>query len=151
MIGGTLLGIICWMAQVVGKAIVDVVETGSWWTIYIGFPLTLALIHFHPRTPDDCPCFEDAVAIISVLFGATVGHVLEQHISPPPGSGVWSLGIFWGIVFNFVKVAGGLAAIVVWRLIAKPTCLRIFPVIFRAVSKAFDTELPHRPFYTPAT
>lgn len=113
--------------------------------------MTLALIHFHPRTPDDCPCFEDAVAILSVIFGCTVGHMLEHYFPLPKGSGVWSLGIFWGLFFNIVKIACGLVAIVVWRLIAKPTCLRVFPVIFRAVSKALDTELPHRPFYAPAT
>lgn len=77
--------------------------------------------------------------------------MLEHYFPLPKGSGVWSFGLFWGLFFTILKIMCGLVAIVVWRLIAKPTCLRLFPVIFRAVSKALDTELPHRPFYAPAT
>lgn len=141
----------CWLGQVFGKALIDWADTGSFWVVGVLFPLTLALIHYHPRTPDDCPCFEDAVAIISVIFGTVVGELFDVHHPLPEGSGVWSMGLFWGLVFNLAKIAAGLVAIVVWRLIAKSTCLRAFPVIFRFVSKAFDAELPHRPFYTPAT
>ena len=41
-------------------------------------PLTLVttslfLIHVHPETVDDCPCFEDSIAIISAILGISLG------------------------------------------------------------------------------
>ena len=37
-------------------------------------PLTLWAVHQHPQPVDDCPCFEDAIAFMSVLMGAFVGR-----------------------------------------------------------------------------
>lgn len=33
-------------------------------------PLCLLLVHYHPQPVDDCPCFEDAIAFVSVILGA---------------------------------------------------------------------------------
>lgn len=32
-------------------------------------PLCLLLVHYHPQPVDDCPCFEDAIAFVSVILG----------------------------------------------------------------------------------
>ena len=37
-------------------------------------PLTLWAVHQHPQPVDDCPCFEDAIAFMSVLMGAFVAR-----------------------------------------------------------------------------
>jgi hypothetical protein len=37
-------------------------------------PLTLAAVHYHPQPVDDCPCFEDAIAVLAVVFGTFTGH-----------------------------------------------------------------------------
>ena len=33
-------------------------------------PFCLLLVHYHPQPVDDCPCFEDAIAFVSVILGA---------------------------------------------------------------------------------
>jgi len=33
-------------------------------------------VHFHPQPVDDCPCFEDAIAFVSVILG---GFVARWH------------------------------------------------------------------------
>ena len=38
------------------------------------FPLTLFIIHYHPEPVEDCPCFEDSIAMLSVMLGVFVGH-----------------------------------------------------------------------------
>jgi hypothetical protein len=39
-------------------------------------PLTLAAVHYHPEPVDDCPCFEDSIAVLAVILGITTGHWL---------------------------------------------------------------------------
>jgi len=112
-------------------------------------PLTLALIHYHPETPDDCPCFEDAIAILSVILGVTLGHLNRVRNPVLPAPGLWRYGLFWGLVIAVIRIIVGIACIVVWRLIAKNTFLRVLPPVFRFTSKV--VSLPTRKFYTPAT
>lgn len=38
----------------------------------VAIPLCLFLVHRHPQPVDDCPCFEDAIAFVSVLMGEYV-------------------------------------------------------------------------------
>lgn len=37
-------------------------------------PFTLFLVFYHPAPAEDCPCFEDAVAFVSVFAGILVGR-----------------------------------------------------------------------------
>jgi hypothetical protein len=37
-------------------------------------PFTLAAVHYHPQPVDDCPCFEDAIAVLAVVLGTFSGH-----------------------------------------------------------------------------
>jgi hypothetical protein len=37
-------------------------------------PLGLFLVHAHTEPIDDCPCFEDAIAFVSVIMGTTLGR-----------------------------------------------------------------------------
>lgn len=41
---------------------------------YAVVPLTLAAVHYHPQPVDDCPCFEDAIAVLAVVLGTFMGH-----------------------------------------------------------------------------
>lgn len=40
----------------------------------ISIPLILALVHYHPEPVDDCPCFEDAIAVLGVTLGGLMGQ-----------------------------------------------------------------------------
>ncbi|KAJ7742179.1 sphingosine-1-phosphate phosphatase [Mycena maculata] len=132
-------------------------------------PLALLAVNQHPQPVDDCPCFEDAIAVGSVALGMFVGRWgavrWGAHVPGPgvvmPGSG-WALGpagwatiergwgdvgVWWGAAV--LKMVFGILAIFAWRLIAKAALHRALPPTFRFLATLM--RLPHRRFYTPAT
>lgn len=108
-------------------------------------------MHYHPETPDDCPCFEDAIAILAVICGSFLGHLDAARNAPHLGPSIWIHGPFWGMVTSLIRIVVGISLIFTWRLVAKSACLRMLPTIFRIVSRVFDRPLPTRRFYTAAT
>lgn len=65
------------------------------------------MVNQHPVPIDDCPCFEDAIAFVSVLMGSLLGrwHAVRYGFDQSffatsmPGSDVlgWTdRGIWWG-------------------------------------------------------
>ncbi|KAF6753714.1 sphingosine-1-phosphate phosphatase [Ephemerocybe angulata] len=111
------------------------------------------------------------ILIPLVVLGATVGlwgmkrHGIAVELNGPsimPGSG-WvrdAAGLWlqvertWGDVavwwmLSLLKMATGILAIFVWRIVAKSALHLILPPTFRLLSKAFS--LPNRRFYIPAT
>lgn len=43
-------------------------------------PFCLLLVHRHPEPVDDCPCFEDAIAFMSVVMGEYLTRwYMAQH------------------------------------------------------------------------
>ncbi|GMK56246.1 hypothetical protein CspeluHIS016_0300860 [Cutaneotrichosporon spelunceum] len=153
VIGGTLLGTICWVIWVVfGTMIGAWIESGSLSVPIVMVPLTLGLVHYHPETPDDCPCFEDAIAILAVILGVSMGWLLSVR-EPQLGVSinVWRYGILWAIPAIILRVVLGIGTIFLWRLVMKRTLLTVLPPAFRLFSKVLDVPLPTRRFYLPAT
>ncbi|KAG1721651.1 PAP2 superfamily-domain-containing protein [Suillus lakei] len=161
---GVFLGVIIWGAYVIMK------ETfGNWLAIFLliffSVPLTiipicLLLVHYHPHPVDDCPCFEDAIAFVSVFLGIALcrwhsvySGVDERFLSsvmPGPQGAVWTwedTASWWTLAC--AKVTVGILVIFVWRIFAKSLLHLVLPPIFRLLASSFD--LPHRRFYTPAT
>lgn len=136
----------------------------------LSIPLTIALVHFHPEPVDDCPCFEDAIAVLSCTMGSFVGHwqvakAGMTHLMSDHGS-IMSGGFLSGIIIavyrvvfgmlrgsldGFFSSCTGLGVMIVWRIIAKSTFLRILPPIFRQADRLFDLDLTTRRFYKAAT
>ena len=58
-------------------------------------PFTLFLIIIHPVPVEDCPCFEDSVAFVSVFAGILVGRNLCHD-----NFGDSTIGDFWGNPFD---------------------------------------------------
>ncbi|KAF4616785.1 hypothetical protein D9613_008874 [Agrocybe pediades] len=145
------------------------IENGGWEVPLILIPLCLLAVHHHPQPVDDCPCFEDAIAILSVYLGALVsrwaasysgsGTAFTNVITPGSGwileAGRWvqlergwnDVAIWWLIAA--AKMIVGILTIFVWRLLAKSALHIILPPTFRLLARVF--RLPHRRFYTPAT
>jgi hypothetical protein len=79
----------------------------------ITIPVTLACVHFHPNPVDPCPCFEDAIAIMSVMLGGILS-VWREHWS---GDGVpralqysiFSHGHVVGVLFGIERVVIGMS------------------------------------------
>ncbi|EJT99372.1 acid phosphatase/Vanadium-dependent haloperoxidase [Dacryopinax primogenitus] len=120
----------------------------------------LLLINQHPEPVDDCPCFEDAIAFVSVVMGTTLGRWHGSQAGLDAESGFfhsltpgWQLANLndWLTFFGFalLKMLVGIAAIFLWRLVMKTVLLAMLPPFYRIISHV--VTLPTRRFYTPAT
>lgn len=103
-----------------GAWIEDWIERAGWEVALILVPLCLFAVHVHPQPVDDCPCFEDAIAILSVVLGALVSHwaLVFSHTLPMskvvvmPGSG-WILELG-----QWVQVERGWSDVLLWWAVA---------------------------------
>lgn len=133
------------------------------------------MVNQHPVPIDDCPCFEDAIAFVSVLMGSLLGRWHAVHYgfgasffgSTMPGSagsgwadrGMWwsaaTVKMVFGTSFTFrtceysIYTREGILVIFTWRILAKSVLHMILPPTFRLLAQGFT--LPNRRFYTPAT
>ncbi|OCH86020.1 hypothetical protein OBBRIDRAFT_738818 [Obba rivulosa] len=156
---GVFLGTFIWGVQVLfGKAFDTWVKTSGWLVPAIVIPTCLLLVHRHPQPVDDCPCFEDAIAFVSVIMGEVVAQwYMVRHgyddsffSTAVPGNlhGSW-MDAFTRISNLSIKMILGVLIIFAWRIFAKSLFHLILPPTFRFLAQLFT--LPHRRFYTPAT
>ncbi|KAH7882264.1 hypothetical protein F5I97DRAFT_1931462 [Phlebopus sp. FC_14] len=158
---GVTLGAAIWAAYVVmGDTYERWLASGSWIVPCTTIPVCLLLVHFHPQPVDDCPCFEDAIAFVSVILGSSLARWHSVYIGVdggyfntvmPGGQGdvwTWEENMRWCGIAG-AKVGVGILIIFVWRLLAKSILHILLPPLFRALALCFD--LPHRRFYIPAT
>ncbi|WVQ93301.1 hypothetical protein IAU59_000369 [Kwoniella sp. CBS 9459] len=155
IIGGSLMGIFCWaLWLVVGNASEAWVATGTWLVPAITIPVTLGLVHYHPYPIDDCPCFEDAIAVLAVILGSFVGHWSSVRrpdlLSIEGHRPIFIDGFILGSGVVVVRLVIGLGIMFAWRLVAKKTLLRALPPIFRLFSRLSHQSLPTRRFYKSA-
>lgn len=80
-------------------------------------PLSLALVHYHPEPVDDCPCFEDAIIILSVFLGAGLGHWAESWPTTAnylalSGRSMLDQGAYVGIVLALARLVIGTSSVV---------------------------------------
>ncbi|WWC97890.1 hypothetical protein V866_004778 [Kwoniella sp. B9012] len=156
IIGGGLMGTACWLLWIfVGDQTEAWVNTGTWLVPGITVPLTLAMVHYHPQPLDDCPCFEDAIAVLSVILGSFLGHwwgvITNQAVPALLQREPFGRGFFVGIGIAIFRLILGLGLMFAWRLVVKASLLRILPPIFRVISKLSGSHLPTRRFYKAAT
>jgi hypothetical protein len=116
------------------------------------------MVNQHPQPVDDCPCFEDAIAFLSVVLGDILGSwAMSQYGVTPeffktsqPGSTystVADVTTWW--LYSVIKVVVGILLIFTWRIFAKSSLHFALPRIYRFLANIFT--LPNRRFYTPAT
>ncbi|KAI0072156.1 PAP2-domain-containing protein [Panus rudis PR-1116 ss-1] len=156
---GVLLGTGIWALHFyMGDFVKAWLQSGSWAVPAVTIPLCLLLVNRHPQPVDDCPCFEDAIAFMSVVLGEflTTWSLIklrfdeDSFMRPMSGRpfGTWGeMSLWWSVAA--AKMVLGILTIFVWRIFAKFLCHRILPPIFRFLSHLFT--LPNRRFYTPAT
>ena len=72
-------------------------------------PFTLALVHYHPEPVDDCPCFEDAIAVLSGIMGSYIGHWLstKPDFYLPPAPSLSEYGLALRSLITIVRVILG--------------------------------------------
>ncbi|KAK7685024.1 hypothetical protein QCA50_011859 [Cerrena zonata] len=156
---GVLLGTALWAMHTWCEDYVSAWLHESGWIVPAAIiPLCLLLVNRHPQPVDDCPCFEDAIAFMSVVLGEFLTEwcmarylAKDFFVLTMPGSpfnGIWSdMSLWWSIAA--AKMVVGVLTIFAWRIFAKFLLHRILPPTFRFLSHL--VTLPNRRFYTPAT
>lgn len=158
---GILLGTGIWAVQwVYGDMFEQWMITPGWTVPLMVISVGLVLVNQHAEPVDDCPCFEDAIAFVSVIIGTQLGgwHSANWGVDEQSGFfqsrtpgwegrdfGDWTL---W-MTFAALKMIVGVFIIFSWRLLAKWTLHAVLPPLFRGLARLFT--LPNRRFYTPAT
>jgi len=121
-------------------------------------PLTIVLfillfVRIHPEPADDCPCFDDSVSFAGVMIGLELGTWRFARYSPLAPVYVGTNPTFdlsaltWPVALG--RIVLGIAVIVSWREVMKPTLLKLLPHLYR-VFETYGLSLP-RKFFTPAS
>ncbi|KLO10046.1 hypothetical protein SCHPADRAFT_857089 [Schizopora paradoxa] len=112
------------------------------------------MVHRHPQPVEDCPCFEDAIAFVSVvagvlvaLWGTTMAGFDDSHlVSHMPGSpfAIFTsdptalsnpysqMLLWWGTAL--AKLVVGISTVFAWRILAKALAHLALPPLFRMIS-----------------
>ncbi|KAE8152207.1 hypothetical protein BDV25DRAFT_151536 [Aspergillus avenaceus] len=151
---GCLLGaLLAVMQYSYGAMFDDFILSASGKQILLVVLVILALVRLHPEPADDCPCFDDSVAFAGVILGLQVSywHVAKTNIpwdEPVPGTVPYRFEEL-GVLKTAMRLIIGVALVVVWREVMKPSLLRVLPPVFRGLEK-LGLLLPRR-FFTAAS
>lgn len=153
---GTFIGVLIWAGYWFSESAIEAYTlTPSWLVTATYVPTTLFLVFVHPAPAEDCPCFEDAVAFLSVAAGILVGRnwcntnwnqvTLGADWETPLQQSVWAAAVLAKLVVGafFAELAArdradglfaGVFAIFTWRLVAKEVAHATLPPLFRFCS-----------------
>ncbi|GAA5988001.1 hypothetical protein JCM10908_002022 [Rhodotorula pacifica] len=152
VVAGSAVGSFLWLTYHLWSSKMDALIMNSRWTgTLVTVPSLLLLVTVHPEPVEECPCFEDAVAFLSVVAG-----ILLREAWTPAGFATATFGREWRTLTEVgmwcaavvAKLLVGISTILVWRIIAKRVCHLILPPLFRFFSPLL--QLPRRG-YKPAT
>ncbi|EGE01302.1 sphingosine-1-phosphate phosphohydrolase [Trichophyton equinum CBS 127.97] len=151
---GSMLGALLGFIQCVyGPKFDEYVFTGSIKEVLVVVAIIIVLVRVHPEPADSCPCFDDSVAFAGVFAGVELGnwHFASRKYSlsaPTPATVPFDLQRM-GWLKTVLRIIIGVACVVVWREVMKPTLLRILPPLFRIIER-LGLSLPRR-FFKRAT
>jgi len=101
----------------------------------------LLLVNQHPLPVYNCPCFEDAIPLVSVILGIIVSFWYSKHMpalktdlftSVTPGAVFDSpAAIMTWMLFALLKLVTGILITFSWRLLAKLSMQTLLPPLFR--------------------
>ncbi|GAA5845553.1 hypothetical protein JCM11251_002091 [Rhodosporidiobolus azoricus] len=143
---GSTIGTLIWAAHYrYGDALHALISNSGWTGTLTATISLLFILSTHPEPAEPCPCFEDTVAFLSVVLGVMVGTAWTPRARPTSSYGwEWRDGeelLGWtGAVGG--KLVGGIATILVWRIVAKQVCHIILPPLFRFFAPII--QLPRR-------
>lgn len=81
ILSGAIIGAFCMVGRILFKDyfFANYNLGDNWWTPIFSLTLYLWLLLYHVRPIDECPCFDDSVAFIGVLFGLEVSDWFIQY------------------------------------------------------------------------
>ena len=139
---GAVLGAsIGWARLAWGAAYDQWIRSGDWFRPLLISVILLLAVEVHPLPTDSCPCFEDGVAFMGVIIGATwaMWHRGGQHEAPASSVDYYSTSMHYSsvaVVFVALRVVLGIAVIFAWRAVVKALLLRVFPRALQLVGSS---------------
>ena len=129
VVAGSVIGVLIWVGYWFSESAIEAYTlTPSWLVTATYVPATLFLVFVHPAPAEDCPCFEDAVAFLSVAAGILVGRnwcttnwtqaTLGAEWETPLQQSVWAAAVLAKLVVGayFAKVrCGSRRGLFYWR------------------------------------
>lgn len=153
IVGSLLGGAIAWVQIVYGDVFDSFLYGGDVRRLVLVELIMCVLIRIHPEPADDCPCYDDSVAFLSVVIGINLGNwhfATTEFARDLPSIATVP---FDAEQLGWLKVAArifvGVAIVFAWRAVMKPAMLTILPPIFRVIEH-YGLTLPRR-FFTPAS
>lgn len=136
-----------------GPTFQSYIHHGSWAGPVAVATIIFILVRIHPEPADDCPCFDDSVAVAGVLVGVELGgwHYVTRGWSwdfPSSATVPYDLSHL-GWLITVIRVVVGVGMIFGWRGIMKPLLLKALPHLFRGL-EGEGLVLP-RKFFMPAS
>ncbi|GAA6020130.1 hypothetical protein JCM8202_005003, partial [Rhodotorula sphaerocarpa] len=152
VVAGSAIGSALWLLYTLTYTRMNALIQNSRWTgTLVSIPTLLVLVTVHPEPVEECPCFEDAVAFLSVVEGIFLREFWTPEGFPNKTYGhKWRTRAEVGMWFAAVlaKLVLGVSWILVWRIVSKRVCHLMLPPLFRFFSPLL--QLPRR-HYKPAT
>lgn len=167
IVGSALGAFLGWVQWAFREQFDTFLYSGDWTVPVIVVVAICALVRIHPEPVDPCPCFDDGVASMGVIIGVDVGqwHYAHSRFSwnnPEPATVPYSYAEL-GIIKSVVRVIlgtyfldcavplltalhnVGIAVILGWRAVMKPTLLSLLPPIFRFIER-IGLSIPRRDY-----
>ena len=154
IVGSALGAVFGYLEFAYGPSFDAYMHSCSWLAPFLTGLLIITLIRIHPVPADDCPCFDDSVAFVSVVIGVEFGTWTYGKIPGDP----WntnayadaSVDVFQlGLILNMARILLGVFTVFAWRGTMKPLLFKTLPRLFRLIEQS-GMSLPRR-FFTPAS
>ncbi|KAI9744909.1 MAG: hypothetical protein M1818_001835 [Claussenomyces sp. TS43310] len=153
IIGSAIGAFISIVECVYGASFERYLHNGSWVGPSVVAAIIILLVRIHPEPADDCPCFDDSVAVAGVMIGLELGSwhyaAAEWGWNDPVTAVVPFDFAHLGWPKVFLRVAVGVLMTFAWREVMKPLLLKSLPHLFRIMERT-GYILPRR-FFMPAS
>lgn len=134
IVSGSVIGLVCFAVRLVAREWLDfdrlsVQEWGRWFPA-ASCTFGLATLFLHARPVDQCPCFEDSVAFMGVIFGVESGDWLFPRVY---GGVDYQIPFSWaqlGLGGSLLRVISGVAMVILWKNVAsKPLIYSVLKLV----------------------
>jgi dihydrosphingosine 1-phosphate phosphatase len=148
---GLLLGVaIAWLWIVFGPDYINWVMSGDWQRPAIMTLICALAIRFHPEPADNCPCFDDSVAMLGVVAGCAIATWHRRHEFAASSERIPTLAEMYDfsnadLAKAGARLIGGVITVFVFRAITKPLLLKSLPPTFRFIDH-WGLMIPRRYF-----
>lgn len=101
-------------------------------------PIVLFVVYYsyiiiHPVPVDDCPCFEDSLAFVGVMFGLDLAHYFVANTPLRNQNPLYPVTVGFdynqlGLGLTILRILVGVLMVVSWKELSKPIIVMLLPL-----------------------